>query len=1737
MSTTTFSSTSGGSGSDFDITVSVSGVTGTVTQIEFEATLSAFDQSGLSLDVVDPDGTSHSVFTSGTLTGSGSTTQTHIVASLPVTTNGTYTFEFFDFTGFANPIVNSGDCKVKVTTGSSGTNSVSGLGSEVGWWCPSISGNDPDQENIASPGTYDISSTNRSSSDFATDTDEGGTLAAVSTYTTGIGGQNQVSTGIKSQVFDTGGWTMTGWVKSTSPTNTQHLYDTDGGWVFRMQNGVFRLLGGINFTTTTTVPSNQWFHFAMSVDSNRTGYKFYLDGVLEETHTDGAFPTSGQDAIYICAQQNATYHLAGRWDDFRLFNSELTSDEVAHLATSRGVLGSPNTSYQLEVDDADCASEAETSDVTVVRFPQAISGLYAWYCASLNQDVSSGVDDLSGNDRHMTISGTLSVVSESGSGGTHAYDDTDSVEAIHDINGYFSHSDSLIGGFTCSYWVKFDSSSGDAWPVGFQGQTSPPSSSYRGLSAGIVRDDSGASTVFRAALASWLDSDSSIEPDFTQLGSISSGTWHHILITGGSAQYLYVNGVYQGGETGLWSYGASQHDKLWLGCDGESLVDDVRYWDRELTASEVSDLYNGGRTWGAVPISLEVDSVSASSECSSFEVTTKDLLLVESVESVPRVFAQQVCVHQMVGLSTSEEVFWYYPEYNSPNGYDLSPNYNLRNHAGGVQANLSNANMWGFNDIVQQSRDLYANPYAASGRQYVDLQRKFFDQTSGSFSVSYRFGLTDFGSMVDSDEYWLFGCGTDLNPNFGTTSANGFKVWITAFPARTIKVVLTFKNQEFGSNGDPEFYKNTFSSNLQVNESSENHLVVSLDAQQSLIVNLNGTSSSTSLQFTYAGSDEFQPHMPDDWHLGAVNEDLSKKDFFGTIYDFRGYNKVLSASEISELSSGGKGTQLVCDAGNPNAPVELEVSSAESHSLVSDFELRPFELIAASVDSSSLAASFYVLPIGLGDIADIDSPTEASSLFLSGAVQLEVDSAESKSLAKSIFTLSSQRPLLAESCEAQSQSQAILVPVVSKSISVDSSDAKGEAEAPYMPLSPNQKLVTARSVQCASECSRPNVSESGSVDAYLIYCPSRSYDYIGTGSLPDLSGNHSPTSQRNDDILWEKVDQEWAIDMRSTSPFSSSISNGVEIKPDPSESINNFGSPASAPDVPFSISMHFMFDQWPQQYGNTTNKNTCMGLYNFVVLQSAEGDPIDYFEDVSAGVRVYVVRSYNEASYRIHCQLLKPSAAYWTRRYSDELSATYELQANRMHHLVVTYDGNGSSGIRLVLNNNDITGATTGTISSPPYSPLNSYSEFAYPTTLRKAFIGRTNGIYPYQSNSYEGTQSTRDTRGEAVPFWDDFRYFREELNDDQIQRLLTRGVDLPARFELEIDNAGAIPECEALFCPVAYDTQLPSLDSSTELSEIFTVGFNYLIDADDARSFTRVESPTVIRHKGVPADSVDLTSESSSPDVTASRSTLPSSLLASSGVSRPAVSKNLRLAPQSVSCESIVFSPSLSGDGEVSVLNAQSASESEEVDVSRNLYLSPASIDSPSSCSASSLSLGAGLLVSGSDSPSECESPQGENLGVHLVFNLRNIESSTETESVFFFSDKAIEAASLFVLTESEQPSLNIGTSLSEPLSVDSPSEAETFGLVASTSLEIDSSDSISESSDASLDLVLSIEAHGVDVGTETESPYVSLSPLRAASVECTAEVKGFTLPDLSKVKTGTPRLFLISDLIIGDY
>lgn len=121
MPDSTFSNTNSGSGSSLSRSVVVSGISGTVTNVRYEIDFSSSNWQYIGAYVSSPNSLSYiDIITTGSLSGSGSTTQGVDDTNSFSDANGTYDFTIGDQAG--NPISLS-EVRVIVThSGSSGTN-------------------------------------------------------------------------------------------------------------------------------------------------------------------------------------------------------------------------------------------------------------------------------------------------------------------------------------------------------------------------------------------------------------------------------------------------------------------------------------------------------------------------------------------------------------------------------------------------------------------------------------------------------------------------------------------------------------------------------------------------------------------------------------------------------------------------------------------------------------------------------------------------------------------------------------------------------------------------------------------------------------------------------------------------------------------------------------------------------------------------------------------------------------------------------------------------------------------------------------------------------------------------------------------------------------------------------------------------------------------------------------------------------------------------------------------------------------------------------------------------------------------------------------------------------------------------------------------------------------------------------------------------------------------------------
>ena len=197
------------------------------------------------------------------------------------------------------------------------------------------------------------------------DTSEGGT------YAYDFDGTNDyVTMGdvLDTQIWTSGLWSVAGWLKVKAGqtqanlimkyfgNNREFIVDVnDRGSGIKAEfvyagagdASIIRFLVG-----DTTLNANQWYHIAVEFDNSRTSDemgKIWVDGVAQNTTvlssagTVTNIPNLSASLSMGAAVQGASSggYRSGYSDDIRAYDRALTQAEITHLATSRGIEGSP----------------------------------------------------------------------------------------------------------------------------------------------------------------------------------------------------------------------------------------------------------------------------------------------------------------------------------------------------------------------------------------------------------------------------------------------------------------------------------------------------------------------------------------------------------------------------------------------------------------------------------------------------------------------------------------------------------------------------------------------------------------------------------------------------------------------------------------------------------------------------------------------------------------------------------------------------------------------------------------------------------------------------------------------------------------------------------------------------------------------------------------------------------------------------------------------------------------------------------------------------------------------------------------------------------------------------------------------------------------------------------------------------------------------------------------------------
>lgn len=298
-----------------------------------------------------------------------------------------------------------------------------------------------------------------------------------------------------------------------------------------------------------TVFDSTWHHVAVTFKGN-SRVNIYVDGVLDNTKSS-SIPSQISDSwrfeIGRYAESNG---FAGSLDDVRVFTSVLTANEVAWLATDRGVLGSPPPP------------------------PVGLGDEKIWLCPTLDDSVN----DISGNNNNGIYQGGMGTVADTGEGGTLAYSFDGSNDYIDTTGFSISHA-----AYSVSLWMNLSGPSNQT-QVTFN--TSNGSENRRSCNIGI-----GSTGV---AIGGHQTTSGNYFVFATTV--VNNAGWKHVLYTyNGSNLEIFVDGISEGtvsavdsnlpqsvgyigrigGSSPSWLYGK---------------LDDIRAYDRAVTQEEITHL-------------------------------------------------------------------------------------------------------------------------------------------------------------------------------------------------------------------------------------------------------------------------------------------------------------------------------------------------------------------------------------------------------------------------------------------------------------------------------------------------------------------------------------------------------------------------------------------------------------------------------------------------------------------------------------------------------------------------------------------------------------------------------------------------------------------------------------------------------------------------------------------------------------------------------------------------------------------------------------------------------------------------------------------------------------------------------------------------------------------------------------------------------------------------------------------
>ncbi len=314
-------------------------------------------------------------------------------------------------------------------------------------------------------------------------------------------------------------------------------------------------------SSTNTITYNRWYHIAMTWSLSGSTYTIalFVDGVQQGATTTwtGAMGSSGVGFFHFGNSGDyADNYFKGRIDEVRVYSRALLGAEVADMSGSRQVRQTnPNNNGLVAYWSMEDASGTKATDFSGQGNTGTLTNGPTWTTSKRGKAIS-----FDGTNDYVSVAWPFT---------------TDITSQIQSAT------------VSMCAWFKTTSVSGELGILGVG------DSGSNGLNMALIS----------GKLSFWYSSGGAIVQYTTAL---STNVWYHAcgVVTSFSSVQIYLNGAQvRSASTGLSSFTlAAVGSKFVIGNEGQldsaryfpGIIDDVRIYNRTLSAAEVSALYGAG---------------------------------------------------------------------------------------------------------------------------------------------------------------------------------------------------------------------------------------------------------------------------------------------------------------------------------------------------------------------------------------------------------------------------------------------------------------------------------------------------------------------------------------------------------------------------------------------------------------------------------------------------------------------------------------------------------------------------------------------------------------------------------------------------------------------------------------------------------------------------------------------------------------------------------------------------------------------------------------------------------------------------------------------------------------------------------------------------------------------------------------------------------------------------------------